>query len=401
MKAPFPYYGGKKQWADTVWERFGDQRRAVYVEPFAGSLAVLLSNDKPFTREIVCDTSGHICNFWRAISEAPEEVAKHADWPTIHQDLASRHKWLIAWAREHADELMENAEYYDAKAAGWWCWGISNWIGGGWCTDSQANTKPKEQIPSVNNGSGGKGIQTQRKDPGNIREKIPNIGAHDGGRGIQVQREDLGKPKGQIPHVKNTGGGQGVQAQREDLGKIQEQRPHVYNHEGGQGVQAQRKAFPEEAELVLAQPLNGDRLMPWFFAIAHRLKRVIVLNRSWESALTPTLLQQTATSPKPPVRIFMDPPYLTIDRESTLYQSDADGHSEDVAQTSYDWAVANAERPGFIIAYCCHDGDFTLPAGWEKVTKAFRGIKKAERRSKADCIMFSQEMTAGNQSTLL
>ena len=372
LKAPFPYYGGKKQWADTVWERFGDQRRAIYVEPFAGSLAVLLSNDKPFTREIVCDTSGHICNFWRAISEAPEEVAKHADWPTIHQDLASRHKWLIAWAREHADELMENAEYYDAKAAGWWCWGISNWIGGGWCTDSQANIKPKEQIPSVNNGSGGKGIQTQRKDPGNIRERRPHLYNHEGGQGVQSQRISL--PSEAIPHISDS---------------------------SGQGVQAQRNTFPGETKLVLAQPLNGDRLMPWFFAIAHRLKSVIVLNRSWESALTPTLLQQTATSTKPQVRIFMDPPYRTIDRDSSIYQSDTDGHSEDVAQASYDWAIANAERPGFIIAYCCHDGDFTLPTGWEKVTKAFPGIKKAERRSsKADCIMFSQEMTAGKQSKL-
>ena len=40
LKAPFPYFGGKLRVAAQVWERFGDAPN--YVEPFAGSLAVLL-----------------------------------------------------------------------------------------------------------------------------------------------------------------------------------------------------------------------------------------------------------------------------------------------------------------------------------------------------------------------
>ncbi|KKM69533.1 hypothetical protein LCGC14_1449830, partial [marine sediment metagenome] len=40
LKAPFPWFGGKRRVADKVWERFGDVPN--YVEPFAGSLAVLL-----------------------------------------------------------------------------------------------------------------------------------------------------------------------------------------------------------------------------------------------------------------------------------------------------------------------------------------------------------------------
>ena len=65
LRAPFPYYGGKARWAPLIWERLGNP--TVYVEPFAGSLAVLLSRTGGAgPREIVCDLDGMICNFWRA-----------------------------------------------------------------------------------------------------------------------------------------------------------------------------------------------------------------------------------------------------------------------------------------------------------------------------------------------
>jgi hypothetical protein len=41
MKAPFPWYGGKSRVAPEVWAALGDVQ--YYVEPFAGSLAVLLA----------------------------------------------------------------------------------------------------------------------------------------------------------------------------------------------------------------------------------------------------------------------------------------------------------------------------------------------------------------------
>lgn len=39
MKAPFPWFGGKRRVADVVWAALGDVDN--YVEPFAGSLACL------------------------------------------------------------------------------------------------------------------------------------------------------------------------------------------------------------------------------------------------------------------------------------------------------------------------------------------------------------------------
>ena len=114
LTAPFPYYGGKRRFAPLIWERFGPVD--LYVEPFAGSRAVLLANPYPIPqREIACDTDGMLCNFWRALTLAPEEVAHWADYPTIHQDLTARHKWLKEWRTVHAPRLMEDAEYFDVQ----------------------------------------------------------------------------------------------------------------------------------------------------------------------------------------------------------------------------------------------------------------------------------------------
>ena len=100
LSAPFPYYGGKARIALAVWRELGDV--TVYAEPFAGSLAVLLASE-PHRREIVCDTDGHIVNFWRALRNDPAGVAFHADYPTFHQDLRARHLWLRRWGKERVD----------------------------------------------------------------------------------------------------------------------------------------------------------------------------------------------------------------------------------------------------------------------------------------------------------
>ena len=41
LRAPFPYFGGKRRAAPIIWAALGDP--GGYVEPFAGSAAVLLA----------------------------------------------------------------------------------------------------------------------------------------------------------------------------------------------------------------------------------------------------------------------------------------------------------------------------------------------------------------------
>ena len=132
LKAPFPWFGGKSRVAHEVWARFGNTPN--YVEPFAGSLAVLLGRGDVGKVETVNDLDGFIANFWRAVSHDAEAVARHADHPVNEVDLHARHTWLVSRSDDLVARLMGDPEYYDVKIAGWWCWGLCCWIGSGWCS---------------------------------------------------------------------------------------------------------------------------------------------------------------------------------------------------------------------------------------------------------------------------
>ena len=134
LSAPFPYFGGKSRLAPAIWQRLGNPCGVRGRSQRLGSLACLLARpDGAGQREIVCDLDGGISNFWRAVEAEPDLVAAWADYPTFHADLTARHKWLRAWFAEHSAELSADPHFYCAKVAGWWVWGISLWIGGGWC----------------------------------------------------------------------------------------------------------------------------------------------------------------------------------------------------------------------------------------------------------------------------
>lgn len=155
LKAPFPWFGGKSRVASLVWEYFGDVPN--YVEPFAGSLAVLLGRPTEPRTETVNDADCYLSNFWRALANDPESVAEAADWPVNEADLMARHKWLMAQA-DFRERMKTDADFYDAKVAGWWVWGLCAWIGGGWChTESQ-------QLPHLGNAGMG------------INRKLPHLG---------------------------------------------------------------------------------------------------------------------------------------------------------------------------------------------------------------------------------
>ena len=115
MKAPFPWFGGKSRAAELIWSRFGDVPN--YVEPFAGSLAVMLARPHAPSIETVNDIDAYVANFWRAIQADPEAVAKHADQPVNEVDLHARHSWLHRQA-EHVEKLKCDPDYYDARIAG-------------------------------------------------------------------------------------------------------------------------------------------------------------------------------------------------------------------------------------------------------------------------------------------
>ncbi len=94
LKTPWPYFGAKSKVAAIIWQRFGAIDN--FVEPFAGSLAVLMRRPQPFGGvETVNDADSMVANFWRATQHAPEAVAEHADGPVNEADLHARHRWLV------------------------------------------------------------------------------------------------------------------------------------------------------------------------------------------------------------------------------------------------------------------------------------------------------------------
>src|SRR5262249_43428875 len=94
LKTPFPYYGGKSTVAALVWHRLGAVDN--YIEPFAGSLALLMRRPTPFKGVETCnDADCMVTNFWRATAAEPERVAEFADGPVHEADLHARHRWLV------------------------------------------------------------------------------------------------------------------------------------------------------------------------------------------------------------------------------------------------------------------------------------------------------------------
>lgn len=165
LRAPFPWFGGKSLAAPAIWEALGNVPN--YVEPFAGSLATLLARPTSPHCETVNDADGFVCNFWRAVAHAPEQVAKLVDWPVNELDLHARHAWLVPLAAGLDERLRSDPEYYDVKIAAWWCWGLCAWIGNGWCSRDERlhQTIPKLSTP-------GQGIHApSRKKPATHRGK--------------------------------------------------------------------------------------------------------------------------------------------------------------------------------------------------------------------------------------
>lgn len=126
LKAPFPYFGGKSKVAGEVWKRFGDVNN--YIEPFCGSMALLLHKDEPTKYELVNDIDGLLTNFWRAIKFDPEGVADLAEVPSTEIDMMARHNWVAA-RKDNITKMQEDPSFYDVEAAAYWVYVRSSMIG--------------------------------------------------------------------------------------------------------------------------------------------------------------------------------------------------------------------------------------------------------------------------------
>jgi hypothetical protein len=153
-----------------VWQRFGDVHN--YVEPFFGSGAVLLERPHwPFkaTRvETVNDLDCYVVNFWRAMQRDPDAVCDAADHPVNEADLHARHYWLHQQTGR-IEQHKVDPDFFDARVAGYWAWGLSSWIGDNFC-------RPKPQASMPHLGDPGMGVNRQLphlSNPGKGEEIVP------------------------------------------------------------------------------------------------------------------------------------------------------------------------------------------------------------------------------------
>lgn len=178
LQSPYPYFGGKRAIAAEVWARLGNVPN--YIEPFLGSAAVLLARPDSHEwwnkTETVNDKDGFVCNFWRALQSDPEQVAHYADWPVLENDLHARHYWLLQRKDSLQAKLEGDPDWYDAKIAGWWVWGMSLWIGSGFCSgDGSWYVNENGELVK---GNAGQGVQRQLVHLGNPGQGVQRKYVH-------------------------------------------------------------------------------------------------------------------------------------------------------------------------------------------------------------------------------
>jgi site-specific DNA-adenine methylase len=354
LRAPFPWFGGKRRVADLVWSRLGNV--ATYNEPFAGSLAVLLGRPHAPRVETVNDLDAYLANFWRALQRDPEGVSYHADGPVNEADLHARHRWLVD---HRPEQVMSDPSFYDAQIAGWWVWGQCLWIGSGWCQVQPSPRNPKggseqHRRPHL---TSNQGVQIPRKrftGPGN-------------GQGTGVHRRWQGGGQG---------GGSGVHAPR-----LTHQMPRI-SAEGG------------SISGVTAEPLaRSGGLYDYLESLSLRLRRVRVCCGDWKRVLTPSVTTYIGEC-----GVFLDPPYSHELRER-CYSED-----HDISAEVREWALANGDNRHFRIALCGYEGEHQMPDSWECVPwKAHGGYSRSERgvaNRERERIWFSPHCLKGAQRSL-
>lgn len=336
IKPPFPYFGGKSMIANAVWQRFGQVDS--YIEPFLGSGAVLLAN--PYWEncfEVVNDIDNFIANAWRAIKHAPDEVLKWADYPIVEADLHARHCWLITKGRERIVKCASDPDFYDAKVAGWWLWGISTFLGSGWCS--------------------GKGFWTPER-----LEVAAKLGSYDHAsvvRHTSVLQSEVGVTR-KITNLSTNRG-------------IHRKLPYIGNcgvHRFGLFAAGANGLFPHNVDLE-----------KYFKQLAIRLRNVRVACGDWERVTSFCVMMNGQTNcSKRIAAVFFDPPYSASNREKRVYEHD----DTEVVVKVRDWCLRHGSDPRLRIALCGYEGEgheILEKEGWSAIQWKTAGGYSNQRKN--------------------
>jgi len=358
LRAPFPWWGGKSRAASMIWRAFGNVPN--YVEPFFGSGGVLLGRPGgPGKVETVNDLDCYVSNFWRSVQHDPEAVAVWADHPVNEADLHARHAWLVA-REEFRAKMYADPDYYDPKIAGWWVWGLSCWIGNGWCSKDE---RLNHCLPKVGTPGHGMHAPTRWGRPAvagaPTRQIRPRLSPQ--GVGVQVLRRQQGQ---QMPRLSDPGEGINARRMRQqfpDLSAIgrgvhaKGKKPRTHR-----GVGVHRAGLPEGA----------------FAEHCDRLRNVRIVCGDFRRVLGRSTLGIDTSHGMTPCGVLLDPPYAHELREKRLYREDDAG----IAELARAWAVENGDNPALRIALCGYQGEHTMPRGWRSASwKSQSGFDRADQ----------------------
>ena len=357
-KAPFPAFGGKSRVAAEVWARLGHVRN--YVEPFCFSAAMLWKRPVVGAIETINDRNAFVANFWRAVRNDPDAVAHHADWPVNESDLHARHRWLVGSdaAAAKLELVREDPEAFDAKIAGWWCWGACCWIGSGWCDESGSSNScelaqppgTKRTLTGVATG-GGNGVHRVQSDP--LPAKLPHMDA--AGRGVH------GTPN-QLPHMDAAGkptpkrcklSGNGVGVGVHTGGPDDTHRPQLADEFArGRGVNGHDAAS--------ACDTRSAWIRAWMRALSYRLRPVRVCCGHWDRVCdSPSTMTRLGTT-----GVFLDPPYRThladgtSNRTRHIYANDRHQDVNALCDDVQSWCLRWGTDPEVRIGLCGLEGEY-------------------------------------------
>ena len=405
LKAPFPAFGGKSRIAHLVWSRFGEVRN--FIEPFCFSAAMLLLRPSEPQIETINDLNAYVANFWRAIQRDPEAVAYYADWPVNETDLHARHSWLVrsTEAAERLQDVRDNPEAYNAKIAGWWCWGACMWIGSGWC---------EQQIPHMSNV--GQGVNSPS-------QKIPHMDESLGiiSRQFAESENPIWEGRGtalQTPrHIYALQGGHYQPSSSAVVASELHQKRPVFPdgcENGGRGVNGRPQLADQYArgsgihgnDALTQCELRRLWLIDWFKRLSDRLRPVRVCCGHWDrvcdSYSTLTLLGLTG--------VFLDPPYRKRlasgkeNRASHIYANDKSQDVDKLVDEVQAWCLKWGSNNDIRIAVCGLEGEYPEldSAGWTKVAwkspGGYGNRNKNNDNAARERIWFSRYCLAGSKS---
>lgn len=141
MKPAFPYYGAKARLAPWIVSLMPEHR--VYIEPFAGSAAVLLAK-RPAPHEVIGDLDSNVTTFFRVLRDRPAELQRACQLTPY-----ARAEYYAADLNEDVDDLERARRFFVRCTQSFNANGVTGTRSGAWSNGSRRGSSQATTVRSV------------------------------------------------------------------------------------------------------------------------------------------------------------------------------------------------------------------------------------------------------------